>query len=116
VGVQFAELESLSDVCERVGAVPIPVDLTDRIGLSRAARGQVPVHGLRIAPKAGVSGWYVWAGDRTDDPDFFEPTHVGHIPEVCPLAWPFLALPPGWRFLTDGDYVDVWFDETLLGG
>jgi len=29
------------------------------------------------------------------------------------LALPFLALPPGWRFLTDGSYVDVWQDEEM---
>jgi hypothetical protein len=26
----------------------------------------------------------------------------------------FLGLPPGWRFLTDGLYVDVWYDAALL--
>jgi hypothetical protein len=27
---------------------------------------------------------------------------------------PYLALPPGWRFLIAPDYEDVWFDESLL--
>ena len=40
--------------------------------------------------------------------------HVSHLPEECPEALPFLALPPGWRFLVAGDYVDVWYDESLL--
>jgi hypothetical protein len=31
-----------------------------------------------------------------------------------PEVVPFLALPPGWRFLLDENY-DVWFDVTLLG-
>jgi hypothetical protein len=39
---------------------------------------------------------------------------VEHLAERCSLAPPFLGLPPGWRFLTDGDYVDVWYDADLL--
>jgi hypothetical protein len=48
-------------------------------------------------------------------PDFYSPLCVEHLAELCPLAVPFLALPPGWRFLTDGDDDDVWFDPDLLG-
>lgn len=50
----------------------------------------------------------------SEDEHFFEPLHVHHIEDVCPVAVPFLGLPPGWRFLTDGDYVDVWFDPAIL--
>ncbi len=46
--------------------------------------------------------------------DAFSPLHVTHLPEYCPDAIRFLGLPPGWRFMTDGDYVDVWEDRALL--
>lgn len=104
------------ELCARVGALPLLPNPGDRIGLARAARCESPVHGLRIAPAPGVSGWYLWAGEMSDADDFFEPTQVVHIDEVCPLAKVFLGLPPGWRFLTDGDYVDVWFDPAILQG
>lgn len=104
------------DVCAQVGVAPLPAPSSDRVGLAPAARFERPVHGLRVPPTPGMSGWYVWAGEMRGDDDFFEPTHVGHIAVVCPLAGPFLRLPPGWRFLTDGDYCDVWFDPALLVG
>jgi hypothetical protein len=49
-----------------------------------------------------------------DPDDFFQPMHIEHVPDECPEALDFLTLPPGWRFLVHGDYVDVWFDKTLL--
>ena len=30
------------------------------------------------------------------------------------MALPFMALPPGWRFMVAEDYEDVWSDSTLL--
>jgi hypothetical protein len=36
------------------------------------------------------------------------------LSKLCPLAAPFLGLPPGWRFLTDGDSMDVWHDANLI--
>ena len=47
-------------------------------------------------------------------PDFFVPLHVEHLAEWCPGVTKFLALPPGWRFLTAPDHEDVWFDVSLL--
>jgi len=26
----------------------------------------------------------------------------------------YLGLSPGWKFLSDGEYEDVWYDENLL--
>lgn len=101
------------EVCLSAGVEPQPSAPTDKLGLSRSARTEAPIHGLRVRPTPGTSGWYVWAGEMSEDESFFEPSHICHVPSVCPLALPFLSLPPGWRFLTDGVYVDVWFDPGL---
>jgi hypothetical protein len=62
-----------------------------------------------------VGGLYGRAGpELSDSPDFFVPLHVRHLQEWCEQIVPFLALPPGWRFLIAPDYEDVWFDESLL--
>jgi len=42
------------------------------------------------------------------------PIHTAHLELKCALALKFLSLPPGWRFLTDGAYEDVWLDANLL--
>jgi hypothetical protein len=74
-----------------------------------------PLNGLRHPPESGTSGWYLWGGrELSQSPDFFQALHISHLEETCPMAMPFLGLAPGWRFLVDGDQVDVWFDPTLL--
>jgi hypothetical protein len=102
-------------ICERYDAVFDPPP-ESRAGVALHTMGQLPLNGLRHRPKAEVSGWYLWGGeDLRENDDFFQPICVRHLDELCPAALDFLALPPGWRFQTDGlGYVDVWFDGALL--
>jgi hypothetical protein len=87
-----------------------------KVGLARNVRaGGQPLNGLRHPPEGDTTGWYIWAGkELSRAPDFFEAVHVLHLTEVCPSILRFVGLPPGWRFLTDGEYVDVWEDPSLL--
>lgn len=39
---------------------------------------------------------------------------VGDLEAWCPRAVRFLGLPPGWRFLTAGEYEEAWEDNGLL--
>lgn len=78
-------------------------------------QGVLPINGLRHPPIGGTSGWYIWAGGEPGGAaDYFKPTHVAHILEEIPMVVAFLGLPPGYRFLTDGSYKDIWFDPELL--
>jgi hypothetical protein len=103
-------------VCERYGSVFVasPADL--KVGISENAKEElVPLNGLRHPPESGTTGWFIWRGEKlSQSPDFFVPPHVAHLEEWCGEALPFLGLSPGWRFLKAGDYVDVWFDKSLL--
>jgi hypothetical protein len=66
-------------------------------------------------PEGHTSGWYIWAGKEfSNDPDFFVPIHIAHLIEWCPEAIKYLGLPPGWRFLFDKNYEDVWEDKKLI--
>ena len=88
---------------------------TDKLGIAMATLGQAPLNGLRHPPEKGTCGWYIWGGEKfSDGADFFQSLHVSHLVERCPEAIRFLALPPGWRFLTDGEFTDVWHDPSLL--
>lgn len=94
---------------------PAPSHL--KIGVSLNLRSSTaPINGLRHSPEGDTTGWYIWAGegDPPSDPDFFAPLHVEHLVQWRPEVLKFLGLPPGWRFLTDGSYEDVWEDPTLL--
>jgi hypothetical protein len=53
-------------------------------------------------------------GEFSSERDFFQPLHTSHLTQRLPQAVRFLGLSPGSRFLLSGDYVDVWFDESLL--
>jgi hypothetical protein len=107
--------ESQSETCEQFGTeLDIPAD-DEKLGVALSTLDQVPLNGLRHPREAGTCGWYIWGGKSfPSDDEAFSPLHVGHVPEYCPASIRFLGLPPGWRFLTDGDYVDVWEDRELL--
>jgi hypothetical protein len=108
--------QSQQDVCRRFGAEFMPTDETYKLGMSEnAMRCEQPLNGLRHSPESGTSGWFIWGGEQlSSDPEFFKPVHVYHAQELCPEVLPYLALPPGWRFLIADGYEDVWFDEALL--
>jgi hypothetical protein len=103
-------------LCRRYGAPFFPAPAELKAGVARNVRdGVLPVNGLRLPPEEGTTGWFIWAGGEMSDADeFFQPLHVAHLQQWCPQAVRFLGLPPGWRFLADGDYEDVWEDPSLL--
>lgn len=107
-------LEAMEKLCTEYGVRPQIPHPQSRVGLARAARTETPIHGERYPPGGGLSGWFIRAGEYSDAPNYYEPTRAVHIPEVCPLAAPFLGLPPGWRFISYGYYTDAWFDPRLL--
>jgi hypothetical protein len=103
-------------LCRKYGVEWIAAAEHLKVGISRTVRaGLQPLNGLRHPPAGDTTGWYLWAGEELSSaPDFFEPLHVVHLAEWCPLALRFLGLPPGWRFLATASYEDVWNDPTLL--
>ena len=110
----IAELQR--GVCSRVRSPCVPCEENLKVGLARnVSSGLLPVNGLRHPPAGDTTGWYIWAGEEmgTGD-DFFEPVHVRHLAEICPVVLPYLGLAPGWRFLVAPGHEDVWSDPTLL--
>lgn len=87
-----------------------------KVGISRSVRdGVLPLNGIRHLPVGETTGWYIWAGEElSQDEDFFVPLHVEHLSAWCPQVVPYLALPPGWRFLLAPGYEDVWFDSSIV--
>ena len=109
-GVATAEQRA---VCARFAVEPVPAPGELMAGVALPI-GDPPVHGLRHPPEHGTTGWFVWTGEYSVEDDFFKPLHVSHLERDLAVAVPYLALPPGWRFLLAPGYEDVWFDETLL--
>jgi hypothetical protein len=104
-------------ICKKYGASYLEAPLDLKIGISEnVKKGVEPIHGMRHFPQGGTTGWYIWAGDYSDAPDFFKPLHINHLEEWNNHVIPFLGLEPGYRFLIAerGNYVDVWEDLSLL--
>jgi hypothetical protein len=103
------------DLFIRFGVAPMPPEPGTKLGVSRSAMsGEWPIHGLRHPPEGDTNGWYVWAGEFSDDPAFFLPLHMEHVPDEVPAIARYMALPPGFRFLIAPDHEDVWEDTSLL--
>ena len=103
------------EVCERFGSPYQSCDLRLKFGISANVKnGEFPIHGLRIAGGNGTNGWFIWAGEWSDDPDFFLPLHGEHLHDWAKIVLPYLGLAKGWRFLISEDYEDVWEDPDML--
>ena len=103
-------------ICTQFGAAFEPPVAGSKVGIALHTIGRVPIHGVRIPSEPPACGWYIWAGDTwSADPAFYQALCVEHLEDRCKDVLPFLALPPGWRFLIDGKgHEDVWFDEIVL--
>jgi hypothetical protein len=100
-------------LCGEHGVAFDPPDASSHVGIALHTLHLKPLHGMRIMPRGGVCGWYLWGGDLSEGANFFQPLCIEHLRERCPPALRFLGLPPGWRFLTNGEHSDVWYDEAL---
>lgn len=101
-------------VCHRYKQNFLPCVPDSKLGVALETIGSTPIHGLRHPPTSDTNGWYIWAGDYSDAPDFFRPLHASHLHEHLPEVIKYLGLPAGARFLLAGEYADVWFDASLL--
>jgi hypothetical protein len=92
-----------------------PPSAFQKVGIALSTLHLEPLNGLRHWPERETCGWYIWGGvEMSSASDFFEALHVHHLNERCPAVLPYLALPPGYRFLVAPDHEDVWADPSLL--
>ena len=110
-----SNLKSLQkEKCILVGSPESYPDESLQIGIALQTRGKQPITGMRANPENGTAGWYIWAGDYSEDPDFFQPIHISHVPDVWPALMPYLALAPGYRFIIDDEgYEDIWHEPVI---
>lgn len=110
------QVTKLQRICQWAQVEPMEPAHGTKLGLALCTLGKLPINGLRHPPTDTTNGWYIWCGNEmSTSTDFFSPLHIEHISEYLPEAAEYLALPPGYRFLIDGqDFEDVWFDPHLL--
>jgi hypothetical protein len=111
----FNSHEQQKLVCSRFAVPYFFCDESLKVGVSSNLKyGARPIHGMRIQPDLGTTGWFIWVGDLSSEEDFFKPLHTSHLANWAPLVMPYLGLPPGWRFLIAEGYEDVWHDPDLI--
>ncbi len=107
--------KSQQDLCIKFGAPFVESHAPLKIGLSRNFDiHKYPINGLRHPPEGDTTGWYIWSGEWSDSPDFFEPHHLYHLYSQDYELIKYLGLAPGWRFLYAPNHEDVWEDLKLL--
>jgi len=101
--------------CAHYGALFVPAYAQVNSGFAIQTEGTLPINALRHPATDDTTGWYLWCGEfYSNEADFFKPVHTLHIYEKYQEIGHLLGLPPGYRFLVAGDYLDVWFDPNLL--
>ncbi len=102
-------------LCEQYAASFVASPPDTKLGFALTTKGKLPINGLRHPVVGDGNGWYIWCGEEfSNEADFFAPLHASHFYEEYPEAARLLGLPPGYRFLLAPDYLDVWFDGSLL--
>jgi hypothetical protein len=102
------------EVCARFRSDVVPADPNLKVGIALATLTLLPLNAVRMNEENGTCGWYIYGGEYSDNPEFYQPLHVAHLAKYCPQIIPYLALAPGWRVLLAPDYEDVWFDGESL--
>ena len=103
-------------VCEWQGVKPQRPSAGSKLGIALGTLAKGQINGLRHKEENGTNGWYIWCGtEMSTASDFFSPLHIEHLRDYLPQVEEYLDLPPGFRFLIDGDsYEDAWYDSNLL--
>jgi hypothetical protein len=108
-------LSEQSRICQKYGSPWVDAPNETKVGIALGTLALQPINALRHTPESGTSGWFIWGGtELANDPEFFQPLHVSHLPQYVPQMIPFLGLAPGWRVLLAPDREDVWYDNVLI--
>jgi hypothetical protein len=102
------------EVCQRFGSRVCPPDSQLRLAIALQTLHLEPLTAVRHRPEGNTCGWYIWGGEYSSDPDFYQPLCVAHILEYCPQIVPYLSLEPGWGVMLAPGHEDVWFDSDRL--
>ena len=101
-------------ICARFQSEVVPAEPDLKVGIALNTLKLLPLNATRCEQENGTCGWYIYGGEYSEDPEFYQPLHVSHLSKYCPTIIPYLALAPGWRVLVAPDYEDVWYDPHCL--
>jgi hypothetical protein len=62
------------------------------LGIALATLDQMPITGCRVDPENGSNGWFIFGVKYHNAPNFYQPLHLSHLPNLLPEVLPYLAL------------------------
>jgi hypothetical protein len=102
-------------ICKKYGSAYVEAVDSEIVGVALETLEMEPLNGVRIMPTDKATGWYIYGGQYSDDPNFYQPVCLSHLRERCPRVVKYLSLEPGFRFIIDrAGYEDVWKDVEIL--
>lgn len=106
--------ELQKEVCRKFNSKFSPLDPDTMIALAVDTIGEQPIYASRIKPaeSANPIAWFIYCGEYSDDPDFYQAVHIKHLKELLPVVEKYLALETGFNFIIDDrGYEDVWKED-----
>jgi hypothetical protein len=107
-------IQKQKPICKEFSSKFVSCENGTKVGIALKTIKLLPLNALRLIPEGGTCGWYIWGGEYSEAPDFFQPLHVEHLSKYVPILLPYLGLEPGWRVLLANEYKDVWYDKEIL--
>jgi hypothetical protein len=96
-------------ICQKYGSAFVEPSDQEIVGVALKTLNEIPLHGVRIMPTENTTGWYVWGGTYSEDPNFYQPICLSHLRDRCPIIMKYLGLEPEFRFMIDhAGFEDVW--------
>ena len=102
-------IEKQKLICKRFSSTFMECEKDSKVGIALQTIGRLPLNALRIKPEGHTWGWYIWADEYSDAPDFFQPLHNDHLTDYVSNLLPYLGLESGWRVLLANEYEDAWY-------
>jgi hypothetical protein len=108
-------IEDQISICKKYGSAYIEAEDEEIVGVALDTLEKEPLNGLRMMPTHKATGWYIYGGTWSDDPNFYQPLCLKHLKNRCPVVLKYLSLEPGFRFQIDrAGYEDVWKDIEII--
>ncbi|POP40664.1 hypothetical protein CHU32_26155 [Superficieibacter electus] len=105
-------IKEQKNICRKYNSPNFFCSGVEVIGVAINSMKNQPIYGVRVIRENNSCGWYLWGGDYSSSDDFFQTVHFSHINDVIPdYVIKYLALAPGFKFITDlNGYEDVWYE------
>ncbi|RVU83480.1 hypothetical protein EOL70_16560 [Leucothrix sargassi] len=101
-------------MCVKFGSEIYGINNSLKVGIALNTLHHMPIHAVRHNEENGTNGWYIWGGEYSESPDFYQPLCAEHLVDYCPHIIKYLALAPGYRLIIDNEgYEDVWYDPEV---